>query len=76
MINGNKSKYLYLEKENIKNKNKEIKETSPENDNLLNSTINESQENNLNKIDIKTPNEYRKVPKFNICTNLIMKEEL
>ena len=34
MINGNINKYLNLEQENIKNKNKEIKEISPENNNL------------------------------------------
>ena len=75
MINGNIYKYLNLEQENIKNKNKEIKEISPENNNLLNSSANENHENNLNEVDSKTPNEYRNALIFDICINSIRKEE-
>ena len=75
MINGNINKYLNLEQENIKNKNKEIKEISPENNNLLNSSANENHENKINGINSKIPNEYRYAPIFNICINSIMKEE-
>ena len=75
MINGNKNKYLNLEQENIKNKKKEIKEISPENNKLLNSTANENHENNLNGINSKTPNKFIKAPIFNICIDSIIKED-
>ena len=52
-----------------------ITEKSPENNNLLNSTINKSNKNNLDEINSKAPNERRIIPKFNICINSIMKED-